>query len=113
MGPKACLLRITPHRAQEYEEAVQMYSRGLSLHPNAVLYNNRAAAFLRLHRAEEAVDDATTALKLQPDFVKAIVRRAAARVELAKAAEGQAARDLACDALGDCLDAKQLGCTIE
>ena len=45
----------------------------------AVYFANRAACFLKLEEYEKACQDCTEALKLNPNYVKALMRRCAAR----------------------------------
>jgi tetratricopeptide (TPR) repeat protein len=49
-----------------------------------VYHCNRAACFVKLGQHEAVVDDCTAALELKPQYVKALVRRAAAYEELDK-----------------------------
>ncbi|KAG8713712.1 hypothetical protein FRC11_011317 [Ceratobasidium sp. 423] len=51
---------------------------------------NRAAAYLKLNKNEDAERDCTTVLKLQANNVKALFRRAQARVALGKLPEARA-----------------------
>lgn len=64
-----------------YEEAVAAWTECLGVDPslkafNAKLYNNRATAFGKLRRHQEAVDDCGQAIALEPGYVKAFRRRA-------------------------------------
>lgn len=66
----------------DYAEAVSMYTQGLQTCPLAynkersILYANRAAAKAKLLEKEPAISDCTKAVELNPDYVKAYVRRA-------------------------------------
>lgn len=60
--------------SQRYEEAVQLYTRALALQPSAIYYCNRAAALIKLHRCEEAIEDCNLALIIDPTYVKAFSR---------------------------------------
>jgi DnaJ family protein C protein 7 len=44
---------------------------------NAKLYNNRATANSKMKKHQEAINDATQAIKCDADYVKAYMRRAA------------------------------------
>ncbi|XP_057676314.1 tetratricopeptide repeat protein 1 [Corythoichthys intestinalis] len=66
----------------DWSAAEQSYTRALRLCPRrfaserAVLFSNRAAARLRLERKEDGISDCSRALELNPDYVKALLRRA-------------------------------------
>lgn len=53
----------------------------------SIFYGNRAACLMALHRAPEAIEDCTAAIKLDPQYVKAYVRRAQAYEKTEKLAE--------------------------
>lgn len=69
-------------RNASYNEAIQAYTQALNTCPlkcsaeRAVLYANRAAAKVNLERKEEAVLDCNKAIDLNPNYLKALVRRA-------------------------------------
>ena len=61
----------------DFERAVVFYSRGLEAEPrNAILLSNRAAAYITLHRPEEALQDATLAIECDATYYKAYFRKA-------------------------------------
>ena len=65
-------------RAQEkYGEALQLAPEGAA-RQRAVYHANLAACHLKAQRHEDAVADASEALRLAPGYVKALMRRAAA-----------------------------------
>ena len=65
---------------------MERYSVSLGYSPGAAaVHGNRAAAYIKLKMWAEAEQDCDTALQHDPAFVKAHVRRAAARLELGKA----------------------------
>ena len=68
-------------RAGQYEDAVTCYERSIKVEPTAAAHGNRSMALLKLKRWAEAETDATEALGLDPYFLKAYQRRAAARTE--------------------------------
>lgn len=68
---------------QRYVEAVECYSRALKECPpgyecRAVFLKNRAACFLKLNQFSAALDDCTQALKVNPNDIKSLYRRALA-----------------------------------
>lgn len=63
-----------------WEEAKKAYSQAILLNPDdAIYYANRALCFLKTNNEHRAVLDCTMALKKNPRYVKAYMRRAAAR----------------------------------
>ncbi|KAK9509913.1 hypothetical protein O3M35_004802 [Rhynocoris fuscipes] len=74
-------------KANKNAEAYQLYSEALSIDPNntstnAKLYFNRATVSSKLGRLNEAVSDCTAALKLDPNYIKALLRRAKCYMDL-------------------------------
>ncbi|XP_061170443.1 tetratricopeptide repeat protein 1-like [Saccostrea echinata] len=69
-------------KKQEYENAVNAYTRALRLCPKdfikdrAILYSNRAACKMKESQNEEAIMDSNKALELHPQYLKALLRRA-------------------------------------
>ncbi len=64
--------------AGNYQRALQLYTRAIKLHPDdGLFYSNRALAYLRLGRYEEAVSDCSASLA-RSSTIKAYARRAAA-----------------------------------
>ncbi len=64
-----------------YQAAIDAWTECLAVDPehksfNAKLYNNRATAFGKLRKHQEAVDDCGKALALDPQYLKALKRRA-------------------------------------
>ncbi|XP_071736958.1 uncharacterized protein [Rutidosis leptorrhynchoides] len=82
-------------KKKKYKEAVDCYSRSLALSPTAVAYANRAMAYLKLKRFQEAEDDCTEALNLDDRYIKAYSRRSTARKELGKLKESKEDADFA------------------
>lgn len=69
-------------KASEYVAAVEAYTISLRLDPkNETVHTNRAAAYLKLKRWEDAETDCSAALALDANNWKARMRRAAARLE--------------------------------
>ncbi|KAL2941659.1 RNA polymerase II-associated protein 3 [Bienertia sinuspersici] len=72
------------YKQKKFNEAIGCYSRSIALSPTVVAYANRAMAYLRTKRFQEAEDDCTEALNLDDRYIKAYSRRATARKELRK-----------------------------
>ncbi|XP_022745737.1 RNA polymerase II-associated protein 3 isoform X13 [Durio zibethinus] len=74
-------------KKKKFKEAIDCYSRSIALSPTAVAYANRAMAYLKIKKFQEAEDDCTEALNLDDRYIKAYSRRATARKELGKLKE--------------------------
>lgn len=65
-----------------YEAAIECYTDALTSClmsdsvDRAVIYSNRAAAYMKLEKYESAVKDSSKALEHNPDYMKALLRRA-------------------------------------
>ena len=79
-------------RVKDYDNAISMYSRAIVLCPTddehnetlAVFYGNRAAAYFAVDEYECVVDDCSSALELNADYVKVLMRRSQAYEKLSK-----------------------------
>ncbi|KAM6475504.1 tetratricopeptide repeat protein 1 isoform 1-T6 [Liasis olivaceus] len=66
----------------EYKEAEDSYAKALQVCPascntdRSVLYSNRAAARMKQDKKEMAISDCSKALELNPNYIKALLRRA-------------------------------------
>ena len=69
-------------KSGEYDTAVEYYTRGLSLHESAIIYANRAMAYLRMERPADALKDCDSALHVDPGYNKALFRRGLAQKAL-------------------------------
>jgi tetratricopeptide (TPR) repeat protein len=77
-------------QAKYFDDAISCYTQSIETHPTAVAYANRGMAYLKLEKHAEAEADCTAALRLDPTYVKAWHRRAAARKQLGKLLEAAA-----------------------
>lgn len=70
------------YKKNEYADAARMYTAALRTLPlsygneRAILYSNRAACFLYMNELDEGIHDCTKALEINPNYLKAILRRA-------------------------------------
>ncbi|XP_057813142.2 uncharacterized protein LOC131027166 isoform X1 [Cryptomeria japonica] len=69
-------------KAKKYAQAIDCYSRSIVLYPTAVAFANRAMAYIKIKRFEEAEYDCNEAINLDDRYVKAYSRRGTARREL-------------------------------
>lgn len=70
-------------KSERYTEACAAYGEGLRLDSsNAVLYCNRAACWYKLRQWEKSVDDCNQALCIQPNYTKALLRKAASNTKV-------------------------------
>ncbi|KAL3620669.1 hypothetical protein CASFOL_035581 [Castilleja foliolosa] len=74
-------------KQKKYNEAIDCYSRSIAFSPTAVAYANRAMAYIKIKRFQEAENDCTEALNLDDRYIKAYSRRSTARKELGKLKE--------------------------
>lgn len=70
------------YKESKYLEAIDTYTQALRLYPlenttdRSILYSNRAACKMHLERKQTALDDCTKSIDLNPQYVRAYVRRA-------------------------------------
>ncbi|KAK1583409.1 hypothetical protein Q3G72_023528 [Acer saccharum] len=70
-------------KSERFTEACSVYGEGLRFDPsNSVLYGNRAACWFKLGLWERSIEDCNQALSIQPNYTKALRRRAAANSKL-------------------------------
>lgn len=66
-----------------YTEACTAYGEGLKYDSsNHVLYCNRAVCWAKIGLWEQSVEDCNQALKIQPNYTKALLRRAASNAKV-------------------------------
>jgi import receptor subunit TOM70 len=61
-----------------YNKAIELYSKAIVCKPDPVFYSNRAACHSAMSEWDKVVEDTTAAINMDPDYVKAINRRATA-----------------------------------
>ncbi|WCJ32253.1 TPR repeat-containing thioredoxin TTL1 [Euphorbia peplus] len=75
-------------KSERFTEACSAYGDGLKIDPaNSVLYCNRAACWFKLGQWEMSIDDCNHALRMQPNYTKALLRRAASNSKLERWAD--------------------------
>ncbi|KAJ8091745.1 TOM (translocase of outer membrane) complex component [Marasmius tenuissimus] len=79
------------YKARSFEDAAQFYTRAIAMtpKPEPVFYSNRAACYVNMSppQNEKVVEDCDEALKLDPNYVKALNRRAVALEALERFSE--------------------------
>ncbi|KAK9451298.1 mitochondrial precursor protein [Limtongia smithiae] len=71
-------------KAKNYKKAIELYTGAIKLYKDAIYFSNRAACYNALEDWDKAIEDSTAALELDPLYVKALTRRAAAFEKLGK-----------------------------
>jgi len=61
-------------KAGHYEQAIAVYTEAIQACPSAVLYSNRAMAYLKTEAFGCATEDAKKAIELDPTYVKGYYR---------------------------------------
>ncbi|XP_074278033.1 uncharacterized protein LOC141601631 isoform X2 [Silene latifolia] len=69
-------------KSRDFTKAIECYSKSIDLLPNTTTFANRAMAYLKVNKYEEAENDCTESLKLNANYFKVYWRRALARKEL-------------------------------
>lgn len=62
--------------AKDYPRAIDLYSRAILCRPDPIFYSNRSACYNALLDWEKVIEDTSAALALDPEYVKALNRRA-------------------------------------
>jgi len=73
--------------SKSYNEAIELYGKAILCKPDPVFYSNRAACYNAMSNWEKVAEDTTAALALDPEYVKALNRRANAYEQLEKYSE--------------------------
>lgn len=79
------------YRAGDLDEAAVYYSRSLTVDEIAATRNNRAMVYIKLKKFRPALEDTERVLAVEPQNVKALVRKASALVGLGQKAEAYVA----------------------
>ena len=73
------------------DRAIKCYTQGLELDPaHSILYSNRAAVYISLHKYDEALADASKSIELNSNYIKAYERKACALREVSRFEEALA-----------------------
>ncbi|KAJ8100315.1 mitochondrial precursor protein [Lipomyces tetrasporus] len=62
-------------KKKSYDKAIELYTKAITLSPDAVFYSNRAACYSAQEKWAKVIEDATAALELEPEYLKALSRR--------------------------------------
>lgn len=73
--------------AKDFEKAIGLYSKAILCKPDPVYYSNRAACYNALSDWDKVVEDTTAAINLNPEYIKALNRRANAYDHLGRYSE--------------------------
>ncbi|KAF3922431.1 hypothetical protein AA313_de0205624 [Arthrobotrys entomopaga] len=64
------------YNKKNYDEAISLYSQAILCKADPIYYSNRAACYNAQSNWTAVIDDTTDAIKLNPEYVKALNRRA-------------------------------------
>lgn len=62
--------------SKDFEEAIKLYTKAIICKPDPVYYSNRAACYNAQSEWQKVVEDTTAAVNLDPEYIKALNRRA-------------------------------------
>ena len=71
-------------KAGEYNQALEHYTKAIEYCPDAIMYTNRAIAYIKLNKHKKAIEDCDKALKYDPYNIKAFLRMAKSQQALGK-----------------------------
>ena len=77
----AAKLKAAGNRAygdKAYNKAIDLYTKAILCKPDPVFYSNRAACHSAMSEWDKVIEDTTAAISMDPEYVKAINRRATA-----------------------------------
>lgn len=69
-------------KESNFQEAVSLYTKALLTCPlvftkdRSIMFSNRAACYMRMSKNKKAIEDSCSALELNPNYLKALIRRA-------------------------------------
>jgi len=78
MAEEAKAAGTAAFQAGKYPEAIELYTKAISLGPTHVLYSNRSAAYGGMQKWDDALNDATKCIEMKPDWGKGYGRKGAA-----------------------------------
>eukprot|EP00037_Helgoeca_nana_P006334 m.58424 g.58424 ORF g.58424 m.58424 type:complete len:1374 (+) comp17222_c0_seq1:263-4384(+) len=73
----------------DYSRAATRYTQSLNTYATTSARNNRAQCWIKLERYDDAIADADAVIALEPDNIKALLRKATALVRVGRIAEGR------------------------
>jgi len=62
--------------SKDYNKAIELYGKAILCKPDPVYFSNRAACYNALSNWDKVVEDTTAAISMDPEYVKALNRRA-------------------------------------
>jgi tetratricopeptide (TPR) repeat protein len=97
MGKKKTVSKTNPESIKEagnkafglgsFEEAIKLYTQAIELQASHIYYSNRANAYLELSQYLSAIEDCDMAIKIEPKFAKAYLRKGNALMNLVRTQE--------------------------
>lgn len=75
------------YKVQNIDKAIELYSQAIICNQDPVYYSNRAACYSAVKNWDKVVEDTTAAVNIDPEYVKALNRRANAYESLGKYSE--------------------------
>ena len=76
-------------RDQNYQKALECYSKAIKLDPKGVYYSNRSVAHIKLNDFQEALKDAHMSIEIDPDFNRGYEKAGDYHIRLGQLAEAQ------------------------
>ena len=73
--------------SKDYNKAIDLYSKAILCKPDPVFYSNRAACYNALSEWDKVVEDTSAAISMDPEYIKALNRRAHAYEHLGQFSE--------------------------
>eukprot|EP00002_Diphylleia_rotans_P018291 TRINITY_DN3548_c0_g1_i2.p1 TRINITY_DN3548_c0_g1~~TRINITY_DN3548_c0_g1_i2.p1 ORF type:complete len:787 (+),score=179.18 TRINITY_DN3548_c0_g1_i2:62-2422(+) len=71
------------YKLGQFEKAIEHYTEAIRLYgDNTILYTNRAQAYLKLRRFQEALNDCDQSLQIDQKFVKAFIKKSQIYMEM-------------------------------